>query len=104
MGYRVALLVSVTLVPSVLAQSKPAPIPVIKTWEDLQAQPPIDLGESVKIRLGLEANKIPQWSGALLYCLAEGYTPPSSGEGKTPLGPVHADFTFGKGKEKRLVK
>jgi len=104
MGYRVALLVSVTLVPSVLAQSKPAPIPVIKTWEDLQAQPPIDLGESVKIRLGLEANKIPQWSGALLYCLAEGYTPPSSGEGKTPLGPVHADFAFGKGKEKRLVK
>jgi hypothetical protein len=103
-GYRVALLFSVILVPGALAQSRPAPIPVIKTWEDLQAQPAIDLGDGVTIRLGLEADKIPQWSGGLLYCLAEGYTPPSSGEGQTPLGPVHANFTFEKGKKERSAK
>jgi hypothetical protein len=104
MRYGVALLVSVLLVPGALAQSKPAPISVVKTWEDLLKQPSIDLGEGVKIRLGLEADTIPQWSGALLYCLAEGYTPPSSGEGKTPFGPVHAVFTFGKGKEEKLAE
>ncbi len=94
-------LFSITMVPSILAQDHPARIPVVKTWEDLQALPPIDLGDGVKIRLGLEADKIPQWSGALLYCLTEGYVPPSGGSGKTPFGPVHADFAFEK--EKKAV-
>src|SRR6516225_8579417 len=98
-----AVLIGVTLAPCALAQGYPARIPVVKTWEDLQALPAIDLGNSVKIRLGLEAEKVPQWSGALLYCLAEGYTPPSSGSGKTPFGPVHADFVFEKEKKAAAV-
>jgi hypothetical protein len=81
-----------------LAQEKPAPIRVVKTWKDLQEQPPIDLGDGVKIRLGLEADKMPQWSGALLYCLTEGYTPVSKGDGPAPLGPVRASFNFGDAK------
>ena len=88
-----ALLISVLLVPTVVAKAEPPSIAVVKTWAELQAQPAIDLGAGVKIRLGLEANRMPQWSGGLLYCLVEGYTPASSGEG-TPLGPVLADFTF----------
>jgi hypothetical protein len=92
-------LLSSTVVVGVLAQQGPARIPVIKTWEELQARPAIDLGDGVKIRLGLEADKVPQWSGALLYCLAEGHAPPSSGSGKTPFGPVHADFTFAREKK-----
>jgi hypothetical protein len=56
--------------------------------------PPIDVGGGVKVRLGLEAAKVPQWSGTLLYCLTEGYTPASSGEGPT-LGPVFATCSFG---------
>jgi hypothetical protein len=82
------------LVPRVVAQDVPAPIPVVKTLEQLQTVTPIDLGGGVKIRLGLEATKVPQWSGALLYCLTEGYTPPSNGSGVAPFGPVHADFWF----------
>jgi hypothetical protein len=89
----------IALVPSVMGQNNPVRIPVVKTWEDLQTVPPIELGDGVKIRLGLEAEKVPQWSGALLYCLSEGYTPPSSGSGKRSFGPVYAAFTFEKEKE-----
>lgn len=86
------------MVPSILAQNTPACIPIVKTWEDLQMLPPIDLGNGVKIRLGLEADKVPQWSGALLFCLAEGYAPSEGGSGKPPFGPVHAEFVFEKEK------
>jgi hypothetical protein len=57
------------------------------------------LDNGIKIRIGLEAAKIPQWSGALLYCLAEGYEPPTTGIGKAQFGPVHADFAFEKDKQ-----
>lgn len=82
------------------AQESPPParIPVVKTWEDLHALTAIDLGGGVKIRVGIEADRIPQWSGALLYCLTEGYTPASSGGGETPFGPVHAMVHFGEDK------
>ncbi|MCI0381276.1 MAG: hypothetical protein L0215_27135 [Gemmataceae bacterium] len=59
-----AFLFGISLAPGALPQEKPARIPVVKTWEELQAPPPIDLGDGVKIRLGLEADKFPQWSGA----------------------------------------
>lgn len=84
----------ITVIPDVATHHEPARIPVTKRWEDLQAQPSIDVGAGVKIRLGLEGARVPQWSGVLLYCLAEGYAPPSGGSGKTPFGPVHADFAF----------
>lgn len=78
------------------AQDKPANIPVVKTWEDLLAVPAINLEGGVKVRLGLAADKAPQWSPALLYCLAEGHVLPTGGKGHAPLGPVHADFRFEK--------
>ena len=80
--------------PISLGQELPASIPVVKTWEDLQKRKPIEIGGGVRIRLGLEADKIPKWSGAFLYCLTEGYTPASSGRGEPPFGPVHADVQF----------
>jgi hypothetical protein len=102
MRWFLTFLLNFTLLCSALAQPNPARIGAVKTWEDLQAVAPIDLGDGVKIRLGLEAVRVRQWSGALLYCLAEGYTPPSSGSGSTPFGPVHAHFAFGK--EKTLLE
>jgi hypothetical protein len=77
-----------------VSANEPARIQVVKTWKDLQNVPPIDLGGGVKVRLGLEADKVPRWSGTLLYCLTEGYTPASGGEGPT-LGPVFATCQFG---------
>ncbi len=97
MRYLLAFLFSLALASSISAQNNPAPIAVVRSWEELQKQPPIDLGGGVTIRLGLEADKLPQWSGGLLYCLAEGYTPPMSGQSKLPFGPVHAVFSFEKG-------
>jgi sugar phosphate isomerase/epimerase len=79
-------------------EASPARIAVVKTWKDLQSEPPITLGDGVKVRLGISADKGPRWSGAFLYCLTEGYVPASGGRGPVPLGPVHAAFTFGNAK------
>src|SRR5438132_2651863 len=79
------------------ANEGPASIRVVKTWKELENLPPIELGAGVKIRLGLEAAKVPQWSGVLLYCLTEGYAPASHGAGAT-LGPLCATCQFGEGK------
>jgi hypothetical protein len=80
-----------------LAQSPPAPPPVariavVKTWQDLQGQPALDLG-GVRIQLGIEADSAPRWSGVLLYGLTEGYVPPTCWKGD-PLGPVQVSYQF----------
>jgi hypothetical protein len=103
MKNRAAVLIGLVLIPCAWAEDKPAPIPVVKNWEELQKQPAIDLGNGVKIRLGLEADKIPQWSGGLLYCLVENYTPEPSGDDYW-LGPVQAKITFEKEVEMRLTE
>lgn len=91
------LLAALALWPAAAGQEpkKPGPIAVVKTWKELYAQPPIDLGGGVKVRLGLSAEKSPQWSGVLLYCLTEGYTPALRGSGREPLGPVFVALSFG---------
>ena len=76
------------------AQELPAGIPVVKSWEDLRAAPAIDLQGGVKIRLGLEAARIPQWSGVLVYCLTEGYVPSTEVKAIPGFGPVFVDFTY----------
>jgi hypothetical protein len=76
------------------AQEQPAGIPVVKSWEELQAAPALDLGDGVKIRLGLEAATVPQWSGTLLYCLTEGYVPTHEVKAIPGFGPVYVDFTY----------
>jgi hypothetical protein len=81
----------------------PAALAVVKTWQDLESQPAIDLGNKVRIRLGIEANKAPLSSGVFLYCLAEGYDPPESLDGHDDvLGPVH--FSFPARAKKELVQ
>ena len=69
----VLVVIGQVFLPPAQCQEKPAAarIPVVKTWKELQELPPIDLGDGVKIRVGIEATKVPQWSGALLYCLTE---------------------------------
>jgi hypothetical protein len=78
----------------------PKPIAVVKTWKELEAQPAIDLGDGVKVRLGLEAKSAPRWSGVFLYCLTEGFDPPSTWK-NDPLGPVYVAYTFQDEKEKK---
>ncbi len=85
-----SLLVSVGMVIAV--EPPPATpalaVAVVKGWADLLAQPVIDLGAGVCVRLGLESATGAAGSGVLLYCLAEGFTPPRSGSGEDWLGPV----------------
>ncbi len=76
------------------AQNSPVRIAVVKTWEELLAVKPLDLGDGVRVRLGLEADKVARWSGALIYCLAEGHLPSNSSKGNSPLGPVQAKVKF----------
>lgn len=94
MRYLLTLFIFLTPVQFARPQEKPAAIPVVSSWEELQALKAINVGDGVKIRLGLQRDKIPQWSGGLLYCLAENYTPPSGGRGKVPFGPVYAKFNY----------
>jgi hypothetical protein len=81
--------------PSIHAQKKAAAraIPVVRTWEDLAKQEPIELDKGVKIWLGIEAERVPRWSGAVLYCLTEGYSPPGGFRGQ-PLGPVQVSYVL----------
>jgi hypothetical protein len=89
------LIPAVALALCLPAGGTPARVPVVKTWKQLQSLPPIDLGGGVKVRLGLEADKAPRWSGVLLYCLTEGYRPPEADEGPVPLGPLHVRISVG---------
>lgn len=68
---------------------------VVKTWKELLAQPVIDLGDGIKVRLGIENQKCPKWSGMLLYCLAEGYAPPSKEDADNVVGPVRVEIQYG---------
>ena len=71
------------------------PLSVVRIWKDLLAQPVIDLGGGVKIRLGIENLKSPKWSGVLLYCFAEGYAPALKGDLNNMVGPVHVELQYG---------
>jgi hypothetical protein len=75
--------------------AEPARINVVKTWQELQAQPAIKLEGGLTLRLGIEADRVPQWSGALLYCLTDGYAPPLKWNDEGSLGPVYLHFARG---------
>src|ERR1043165_4296830 len=94
MRYFLAIGVCLVALNTATGQDKVPSIAVVKTWKELQAGPAINLGDGVKVRLGLESDKLPQWSGGLLYVLTEGYTPPQEGEGELNCGPVYVDFDF----------
>ena len=84
-----AFVVLVSVTPQ-LADGKPVAIPVVKTWGEFADQPPIDLGNGTKIRLGVEANECAVGGAVALYCLTEGYVPAGSWEGRDRFGPVRA--------------
>ena len=71
------------------AAQDPVPqLAVVARWSDLLAQPVQDLGGGVRVRLGLEATAGGGGDSVLIYCLAEGFRPPATGEDEGHLGPV----------------
>src|SRR5207302_7817971 len=75
-------------------------IPIVRTYGDLLREPFIDLGNGTRVRVGIEACNVSVGSGALLYCLAEGYVPqiPAAPTGY-PFGPLEiAGLPAGKGR------
>ena len=85
--------VLICAVPAPAADEQPVYVAVpvvaaVRGWGDLLAQPVIDLGGGVRVRLGLESATGAASSSMLLYCLAEGFTAPNSGSGEDHLGPV----------------
>jgi len=52
-------------------------VPVLATWEELRAQPPIELDRGVTIRLGIEATRVPAGRGRI--------PPPGHGRGTPRL-------------------
>lgn len=66
-------------------------IAAVTTRGELFAQPKIDLGKGVRVRLGMEAKECSLGGGVLLYCLTEGYLPDSGWEGESRWGPVRLE-------------
>lgn len=80
----------------VAAQAELLPIKSVATWEDLLKQPTIDVGDGIKIRLGIDSLECPQWSGVALYAYTEGF---DDEKGRSincdALGPVWVQVRFG---------
>ncbi|MAG55165.1 MAG: hypothetical protein CMJ83_02635 [Planctomycetes bacterium] len=49
-----------------------ADVAVVATFEELLEQTPIDLGDGVRVRLGIQARSARVGEGVLLYCIADG--------------------------------
>src|SRR4051812_358966 len=77
-------------------QGKGITVPVVKTWEELLKQPVLDLGDGVKVRLGIEATRCPRWSAVLLYAYTEGYDDMAGRMiNRDRLGPLWVSVQFG---------
>ncbi len=84
------------VVPLALRDAPPVHgIKVVKTWGELKRQAPIELGNGVIIRLGLEADRVGPHGGALLYVLVDRFNPPQRWSGKERVGPVLVDVRHG---------
>ena len=82
--------------PRLVAQADPLPIKTVATWEDLLKQPTIDLGDGIKIRLGVDSLECPQWSGVALYAYTEGFDDEKPRSiNRDALGPVWVSVRFG---------
>jgi hypothetical protein len=68
------------------------PLRVVHTWQDLLDEAPIAL-EDGSARLGISASKAPCSSGVVLYCLTEGYAPPSEWTQPNRLGPFQVQVS-----------
>lgn len=71
------------------AEKRVDAIPVVKTWEELEARPRIRLPNGVTVRLGIDRDRAPRNGGCLVYCLAENWPPAGSFEAsEDQFGPV----------------
>jgi len=69
-----------------------ATIQQVSTWADLVNQPEIQLANQARIKLGIQSAAFPKFGGVLLYCLAEGFTPPTSWSRWDLCGPVRVSM------------
>lgn len=78
------------------AQTELMPIKSVTTWEELFTQPAIDLGDGIKVRLGIDSLECPQWSGVALYAYTEGFDDQKPRSiNRDALGPVWVLVKFG---------
>ena len=66
-AYLVGVLALALLGVPAVAAGPDVPLPVVSTWGELLSLPPIDLGGGATVRLGIEADRCPRWSGVLVY-------------------------------------
>jgi hypothetical protein len=79
-------LLPVLILHAALAQA--GHVAVTRTWADLLRQPANKLKSGETVWLGIETTTPPRARGVLLYCLTEGYTPPTTWQGRDRLGPL----------------
>src|SRR5262245_24857088 len=78
------------------AQADSVVMKSVTTWDELFKQPAIELGDGVKIRLGIESLECPQWSGVALYAYTEGFDDIALRQiNRDALGPVWVSVRFG---------
>lgn len=65
-------------------------VPVVKTWAELSAAKPFDLGDGVSARVGIEATQAPCDSGVLLYVLVDGLREAPLAGSSDQIGPLKA--------------
>jgi hypothetical protein len=89
MTRRPALLVllAVALAFPLRAEDLPT-VPVVKTWAELSAAKPFDLGNGVSVRIGIEAAQAPRDSGVLLYVLTDGLREATLSYDSEKIGPL----------------
>jgi len=75
-----------------LPKQAPRAVPVIKTWAALSAVKPFEIGDGVKVRLGIEAAEAPCLSGVLVYALVEGFKPNELDDPDEQLGPLKVEL------------
>lgn len=66
----------------------PQIVPVVKTFAALSQVKPIEIGEDIKIRLGIEAAEAPVYSGVLVYAQVDGFHVNEQDDPDTQLGPL----------------
>jgi hypothetical protein len=78
-------------------RKQPLAVPCVKTWAELAKSSPIDLGENVTVRLGVEALEAPRYSAVLIYALVDGFHSNELDNPDEQLGPLRIAITAPKG-------
>jgi len=74
------------------AKQAPQVVPVVKTFAALSQVTPIEIGEEIKIRLGVEAVEAPAFSGVLVYALVDDFHINEQDDPETQLGPLKIEI------------